>query len=127
MASPQVSRHLFGKSCESSGLNAHAEELHTYKFVRTHSQGDHNRGDACDIGSTVKGIAKEMPVLMKYAKQRIVALKGSGLKHGDVVYALRRENITTSKYLGLVCEGSLRLLCSSSLVVPGGGSGPTIC
>ena len=55
------------------------------------------RGDACDIGSTVKGIAKEMPVLLKYAKQRIVALKGSGLKHGDVVYALRRENITTSR------------------------------
>lgn len=78
-------------------LNAHAEELHTYKFVRTHSQGDHNQGDACDIGSTVKGIAKEMPVLLKYAKQRIVALKGSGLKHGDVVYALRRENITTSR------------------------------
>ena len=42
MALPQVSRHLFGKSCESSGLNAHAEELHTYKFVHTHSQGDHN-------------------------------------------------------------------------------------
>lgn len=38
-----------------------------------------------------------MPVLLKYAQQHIVALKGSGLKHGDVVYALRRENITTSR------------------------------
>jgi len=44
-----------------------------------------------------KGFAKEMPVLSKYAKQRIVALKGSGLKHGNVVYAFGRENITTSR------------------------------
>ena len=39
-----------------------------------------------------------MPVLSKYAKQRIVALKGEGLNHCGVVHALRREGISTSRH-----------------------------
>lgn len=40
---------------------------------------------------------KKMPVLSKYAKQRIVAFKRAGVNYGDVVYALRKEEINTSR------------------------------
>ena len=38
-----------------------------------------------------------MPVLSKYAKQRIVALKREGVNYSDVVYVLRKEEISTSR------------------------------
>jgi len=42
---------------------------------------------------------KKMPVLSKYAKQHIIALKGEDLNHCGVVHALRKEGISTSYHI----------------------------
>ena len=42
-------------------------------------------------------VITKMPVLSKYAKQCIVALKREGVNYGDVVYILRKEEISTSR------------------------------
>ena len=54
-----------------------------------------------------------MPILSKYAKQRIVALRRAGLSHSCIMYALRKEGITTNRqtvrrfYLRYLEDGTL--------------------